>query len=469
MNPDIPIQDRREVEFHHERSSRSCLKISFGNACVVLLICLVLGCSGGKGGSAAERELRAIALVDHTAKGEIDEAQANFDFTMGLKLSEDKLREAWISMETHSGAFQKRTWIKHGEHRGYNYVHVGLQFENGKMQAMVIFDSGDKVTGLFFQPVLEDWQMPAYVDQNSFTEQELTFGAEEWRLQGTLTLPRNVAKPPVVILVHGSGPHDRDETIGPNKPFKDLAWGLASHGVAVFRYEKRTEAHPGKMAQAKSFTMKEETVDDAVYAVEFLGQRKDIAPQSIYVLGHSQGGYCAPRIAAHARGLAGFVSLAGNSRPLEDLIIEQTEYLMGKTPGPKKDLKGIRLAADQVKKLNPKDARTRGVILGAPMSYWFDLKQYDPVKLARDFEGRILILQGGRDYQVTVKDFAGWTNGLAGRRNLSAKLFPDLNHLMMAGQGKSKPSEYQKPGHVDAQVIELVAKWATENPTPTID
>jgi len=76
---------------------------------------------------------------------------------------------------------------------------------------------------------------------------------------------------PAVVLVHGSGPQDRDETIGPNKPFRDLAWGLASQGIAVLRYDKRTKVHGAMMAGAvEQFTVKEETIDDALAAVALL-------------------------------------------------------------------------------------------------------------------------------------------------------------------------------------------------------
>ena len=90
---------------------------------------------------------------------------------------------------------------------------------------------------------------------------------------------------PGVVLVHGSGPNDRDETIGPNKPFRDLAWGLATRGIAVLRYEKRTKRHRLKMALlANSLTVKEETIDDAVAAVTTLHAVEEIDASRIFVL-----------------------------------------------------------------------------------------------------------------------------------------------------------------------------------------
>ena len=151
---------------------------------------------------------------------------------MGLGLSESKFRKVWEGLETQQGKFTRQLWSNHSEQEGYETVWVGMQFESGTLKA--------KVTGLFFQPWCAKWSAPDYVDDEMFGEMEVTIGSGKWELPGTLTLSKRTRKPPVVVLVHGSGPHDRDETIGPNKPSKDLAWGLASRGIAVMRYEKRT-------------------------------------------------------------------------------------------------------------------------------------------------------------------------------------------------------------------------------------
>lgn len=396
--------------------------------------------------------------------GDFETARRDFNFIMGWGLSANGLEKVWRDLEAQYGAFSRRIWINHAENKGYEIVWIGLQFESGTMKAKVVFDSRDKVTGLFFRQWNPKWQAPKYVVESSFTELEITIGSGRWKLPATLSLPKNEALPPVLVLVHGSGPLDRDETIGPNKPFKDLAWGLASRGVAVLRYDKRTKAYPGELSMEKSFTMIEETVDDAVLAIELLRHRNDIDRDEIYVLGHSQGGYCAPRIVGRGQGLAGFVSMAGNTRPLEDLIIAQTEYLANQDSAPRKDLAEMRVAAERIKGLSTEDTGSRDVILGAPMSYWLDLRAYRPVARANEFDGSILILHGARDYQVGMEDFAGWTNGLTDHPNMQSKLFRNLNHLMIPGTGPSKPAEYNRPGHVSSEVIEVVADWIKGKP-----
>ncbi len=94
-----------------------------------------------------------------------------------------------------------------------------------------------------------------------------------------------------------------------------------------------------------------------------------------------------------------------------------------------------------------------------PVSYLLDLKDYDPVAAAKKLAIPMLFLQGGRDYQVTMKDFVLWKTGLAGRKEVAFQDFPALNHLFEAGEGRSTEAEYRKPGHVAPEVIDAIAKW----------
>jgi dienelactone hydrolase len=308
-----------------------------------------------------------------------------------------------------------------------------------------------------------EYQPPAYVNPAAFSEKDVLVGTGDKALPGTLTMPMGNGPFPAVVLVHGSGPNDRDETIGPNKPFRDLAWGLASQGIAVLRYEKRTKVHPEQFTA--NSTVKEETIDDAIAAVSLLRQTAQIDSQKVYVLGHSLGGMLIPRIGTMIDpNVAGFIILAGNTRPLEDLLIEQITYIVsvdGKISG--EEQAQIDIIKQQV--ANIKNPQLSSAVpaselpFGIPAAYWLDLRDYRPAAIAQTLQQPMLILQGERDYQVTMVDFQGWQQALASRQNVVFKSYSDLNHLFMEGSGKSTPGEYLMAGHVSETVINDIANW----------
>ena len=310
-------------------------------------------------------------------------------------------------------------------------------------------------------PAAPDTTPPAgYVHKEAFREREVTVGSGEWSLPGILAVPVGQGPFPAVVLVHGSGPNDRDETVEKNKPFRDLAWGLASRGVAVLRYEKRTRQHGAQLAGVKDFTVQQETVDDALAAAELLRHTEGIDPKRVFVLGHSLGGMLIPRIGARDPQLAGLIVMAGAAKPLEDIILEQVAYLDAAdgtvTDQEKSRFESLKAEVTRVKALKPGET---GTALGAPDSYWLDLRGYDPPTAARALKQPLLILQGERHYQVTPDNFAAWRKALAGRPDVTFKTYPKLNHLFMAGEGKSLPAEYEKPGHVEEAVVADIAGW----------
>jgi fermentation-respiration switch protein FrsA (DUF1100 family) len=294
-------------------------------------------------------------------------------------------------------------------------------------------------------------------------------GSGEWALPGTLTIPNGGGPFPAVVLVHGSGPNNRDESLGPVAPFKDLAWGLASQGIAVLRYDKRTFVYQAAIAAlGGDITVKEETVDDAAAAVDLLRSTEGIDPGAVFVLGHSLGGMLVPRIAAAAPEAGGFIILAGAARPLEDLVLEQTEYIVSLdgtvTPDEQAMLDQLRAVVAKVKSpdLSPRTSAAE-LPLGTMGRYWLDLRGYQPAEEAKGIARPILVLQGERDYQVTMADFALWQQALSGLPNVTLKTYPDLNHLFITGTGKSTPAEYQAPGHVSQAVVDDIAAFVKGN------
>jgi dienelactone hydrolase len=423
----------------------------------------------------AERIAAAQEFVDLLVKGDYAAAEEKLDDTMKAAAPASKLEELWDSLQKQVGTFQQQTGVHTDRAQGYDLVFVTCQFEQTLLDVRVALDASGLVAGLSFLPALPStFEPPPYAKADLFNEQDVTVGSGEWALPGTLTLPVGEGPFPAVVLVHGSGPNDRDETVGPNKPFRDLAWGLASQGIAVLRYEKRTKQYPEKIAAIiDTFTVKEETIDDALAAVELLRHTAGIDPQRIFVLGHSLGGMLLPRIGtadAQRTGvsadgeIAGLIVLAGLTRPLEDTLLEQFTYIY--------KLDGDISAEDQaaLDKLAEQAARVKDPQLNAsvpatelplntPAAYWLDLRGYVPAEAAKALTQPMLILQGGRDYQVTVVDFDLWKTALSPRANVQFKFYADLNHLFFAGQGPITPNEYLVPEHVAEQVINDIAAW----------
>ena len=412
--------------------------------------------------------VRGQQFVDLLVAGNFSAAEAVFDSTMKSKLPESSLRAAWQSVLSQAGPFQKQLGTKVAKVQGYDVANVKCEFQQGTLTVRVVFDQAQHVAGLFFLPPESSsaaaYQPPSYVNQASFKDKEVLFGTQDWMVHGTVTIPAGVGPFPAVVLVHGSGPNDRDETVGPNKPFRDLAWGLASSRIAVLRYEKRTREHGAKWAAAgKDFTVKEESVDDTLSAVQVLRSTERVDPNRIFVLGHSLGATLAPWIGKADSRIAGLIILAGITRPFEDVIVDQYTYLASLGQASSKDLAKIQAQAARVK--DPQlssDTPKESLPFSVPAPYWLALRSYNPAEVARGLAQPMLILQGERDYQVTMQDLDGWKKALSARRNVTIKSYPDLNHLFMEGAGKSRPEEYQKAGHVSRQVITDIAAWIGE-------
>lgn len=411
--------------------------------------------------------IRGKDIVYLLVKEDFPTVVRRFDDTMTNALPEPKLRQAWGKLISQAGHFRRQIRAHAEKDREFDVVLVTCQFDREVVDIKVVFDANGKVAGLFYLPATppaEWFRPPPYARTNLFREASVEVGSGQWVLPGTLSMPLGAGPWPAVVLVHGSGAFDRDETVGANKPFRDLAWGLATKGVAVLRYEKRTREYAVAMARdASKITLKDETIDDAVNAVELLRKTKGIDPHRIFVLGHSHGGLAAPRIAEREPAVAGLVIMAGPTRPMDLVVLDQFRYLASlegtNSPEAQNELADMEKQMARVRNLSATDASSPDLIFGVAPVYWLDLKSYNQVATANTLKQPLLILQGGRDYQVLEADFDGWKNGLASRAGVTFKFYPDLNHLFMTGAGKSRPSEYYRPGHVSETVVDDIAAW----------
>ena len=284
-------------------------------------------------------------------------------------------------------------------------------------------------------------------------------------LPGTLTVPRGEGPFPAVVLIHGSGASDRDESVGRVKPFRDLAEGLAEKGVAVYRFDKRTYVYGPEMASDPKVTLESESIEDAVNAVQLLGRQDRIDPGRIYVLGHSLGGNAVPAI---ARGLErqpvkarGFIMMAASPRPLDVLMREQYDFLYSLMPEITPELQAQKdaLFSDLDRLKDPDALGEEDQVAGAYSAYWKWLAAYDILQAAEEITLPCLLLQGEEDYQVTMTDFGIWKDTLGGKENWRMISYPGLTHLFTPGKLSEGSAVYAREAKMDPGVIGDIAAF----------
>jgi dienelactone hydrolase len=414
----------------------------------------------------AEAMAHARTVLAWLAGQEFSKLEEQFTDRMKSALPTEAMQARWTALLRQAGAYKScgadARVIAISDKQ---MVITPCQFERATIDVQIAFDTDDKISGMAFRPAAAPpvaYVLPSYANPSSYTDAEVTVGSGEWALPGTLSLPAGGGPFPAVVLVAGSGPNDRDETVAGNKPFRDLAAGLASRGIAVLRYDKRTKVYGPKLAGIADFTVKQEVLDDVLEAVKTLRANPGIDPARVFVLGHSLGGLLIPRIGAADPSLAGLIVMAGPARSIDEAMVEQTKYIAmadgAVSPEEQALIDEVTALAARVKALTPDAAKSAASIGGAPAAYWLDLRGYDAPAAAKALKPPLLVLQGERDYQVTMAEFEKWKAALAGRANVTFRSYPTLNHLFIAGIGKSVPAEYQTPGHVaEAVVADIVA------------
>jgi hypothetical protein len=315
-----------------------------------------------------------------------------------------------------------------------------VTLEKGGIRVRIIFDPNGGIAGF---NVVEAVTVAEH--DTEVTDLAVTFSNPPYEISGTLSLPEGEGPFPGMIIVHGSGPSDRRGTLLGNTPYQDLAAYLSDRGVAVLTYDKRTFTY-GQTMDPDTTTPYEETIEDAVFAFDYLRNRDDILGDRIFLAGHSFGGYLMPLIARETPAASGYILISANNSPLEDLMVKQHEWLYrldgDLSPEEEAALRDLSRQRDAVKALTQESGTPREELFGIPRNYWLFLKKYDPLKEVLLIEQPLLILQGERDYQVDILEFHRWQEVLGD--SATYHHYPAMNHLLYDGQGPSGPEEYTR-------------------------
>ncbi len=407
---------------------------------------------------------KANTFFDLFAAGKFEEAHGYFSEEGKTKVTAENLKQFWTNMEARLGKVKSIDATGSRTQGEFYAVTVSGEFQYDKQDFVLMFDKTEKLVGMHLPPKAVSYRAPGYADSTLYKEKSTYIEWPGHQLAAVITTPKDGNSFPIVVLVHGSGPNDMDETIGPNKPFKDIAAGLALNGIASIRYVKRTVIYPQEFG--KAYTVKEEVLDDALAAIALAKKVEGVDLKQIYVLGHSLGGMLAPRIATLAPDLKGIILAAAPARSLSDIIIEQNKYMVAQS----KDTSAVmqKNLADAITEIEKTKITKLGkmkpdsILLGLPASYWLDLNNYNQVETAKKLKQRIFVIQGGYDFQVSETDFNLWKEALGSNSNVNFKLYPDFNHLFSQQQEKGNMLQYQKPSNVEQRTIEDLANWIKE-------
>lgn len=401
------------------------------------------------------------------AKQQWDSATTYYDTKMLSFLPPSKMESLWEQLATYYGDYSHYETTDTSSKKGSLSFLTKFHFKRGSLMEQISVNDTGLITGLWFLPLehKSGYTEPSYSNKKLYYETDVEVVTGNYKMKGKLTVPNNAKNTPAVILAWGSGPNGMNEEIGGCKPFNDLAEGLASQGIAVLRFDKRSYKHSMEINAKGLPTIDDEYTYDIASALKLLKTKKYIDSKNIYLLGHSQGGMLLPYLLKNIKGFAGGVSMAGAARPLGILIQEQMDYLAPDSILKTAEEKMMKERIVNQAKLSLSDTLKSNtdadlLPLGFPGSYWIHLNKINPPILAAKIKKPILFLQGESDYQVRMHDFY-----LFRQYNKSPnhffKSYPKLNHLFVAGETEalSTPSDYNKPGNIYEPVILDIAKF----------
>ncbi len=417
------------------------------------------GDSGSENGGAESLAGVAESLVEDLSAGAFGEAYQRLSEPARGVTSAGALEALWLGLTNVGGAFEEV--VQRTQEAG-NTVDLTLAFERGEHVVRVVVDGERRPQGA---AVNDEYERPAYVDPDGFESREITVEAEDCSIDGVVTVPGGSAtgEVPGVVLVHGAdqtGTADMDLTNGGSAPFEDLAEGLATEGVAVARYDRRTHACADSIDPATA-TLDSVSVDDALLAIERLRTVEAVDPDRVVVAGLGLGGRSVPRIARRDGNLAGGIPMAPPARSFPETFLTRFEHLANVGEFEWDQIQRLfDQWSEQVDRIREGDYQSDEVVLGYPGSLWDSISEYDHLGTARAVETPLLFLQGGRDYQATMADdFTLWQSELDGREATEFEQYGGLNHFFQSGEAPSVRTEYAVRNSVDGGVVTDIADW----------
>jgi len=435
---------------------------------IALLLLLYFGSNQTFALTYAQTEAKGNEILQFFVNKKFTEISKRVDSLYKSSYEAYVLEKDWAELTGTYGEYKSAKPVNYDVSPYYHFIAFKVQFEFLPYILNISFNETGNIIYLSFMEAHKIYVAPDYCDVSKFLERKITVVNGMYDLPGILAMPNAESKSPLVIIVPEAGPTDKDGSYEENKPYKDLAWGLASKGIATFRYEKRSNNYGIFLLKDKAayetFTPREDLLIDLYKIIDSLKTLPDVDPDKIYILGHGQGGMLAPLIAKERKDVAGIIMMGANAKRTQEMMIDQYKYLSKVSPEkkPEYDAQTRNAIRSMDKKLNPLTEHHL-MPYDVQATYWIWLNQYPHLEIAKKLSKPQLILHGERDYQTNMENYDLWKKTLVKNTKATIKLYPRLNHLFYAGDAQSTYSEYYLKSNIPAQVIEDINLWLKAN------
>lgn len=430
---------------------------------IALLMLLYFGSNQTFALSYAETEKKGKEIIQLLVDKKFAEISNQVDSLYKSNYEAYVLEKDWVELTGTYGQYVSSKPVNYDVSPYYYFIAFKINFEFLPYIFNLSFNDAGKIIYISFMEAHKIYVAPDYCDVSKFLERKITVVNGMYEMPGILAMP-NSGKNPLVIILPEAGPTDKDGSYEENKPYKDLAWGLASRGIATFRYEKRSNNYGIFMLKDKAayetFTPREDLLYDLYKIIDSLKTLPDVDPNKIYILGHGQGGMLAPLVAKERKDIAGIIMMGANAKRTQEMMIDQYKYLSKVLPEKTAEYEAQTRNAirSMDKKLNPLTEHHL-MPYEVQATYWIWLNQYPHLEISQKLNKPQFILHGERDYQSNMENYELWKKTLQKNPKATVKLYPRLNHLFYAGDAQSTYSEYYLKSNIPENVIKDIGEW----------
>lgn len=432
--------------------------------CIALLLAVagLLPMLAWGGASAEDEDAVAFAetTIDAVRREEWPVVQRYFSSAMAARTPPGSTERQWRALVGALGPVTGRDApVAVDRHAGGAWVSIPVHFDHGDALAVIGVSLQGRIDRLSLQATRIGTPPPPA--DARYRERALWIASGAGPLPATLTMPVGNGPFPAAVLVPGTGQADRNGTVGLSRPMLDLARGLAAHGIATLRFDKRTRAKPSLLADP-ALTVDRDITDDAVLAVHALRGQPRIDAARVFVIGHSYGGSLSPRIATRAGGIAGVVAIGAPVRPLLEIFREQILRIATERDGMLDDAEraSIQQFDDTIAALRQgRPLPGANAPLGMSAGYWRSTDDVHPVADALALRAPMLIVQGERDARTPATEADRWAAALSQRKDVALLRYPTLDHYGFAGIGRERLVDDAVRAEISPVLIDDVARW----------